>query len=579
MTPEPQSECLPLDQAIPSPVRSVKEVMRKVAEIIVARGQLTADRMEELEHRAEWLDEPLDRIIRREHAVTQPDLLDAVSAVTGIPVCRLGRLSVDAETLAAVPAKLADHYRIMPLSLDSGTLTVASYRVYDVAEEDQLRVVIGLPLRWILAPARDISESIKHYYGVGINTLLTRQDGETADDDAEKQDAGAIVKFVEEILTDAIRSDATDLHFEPYKHELQLRYRIDGVLSRIALPRGVEHYRRAIISSIKVLAQLDIAEKRLPKDGRFSFEVDDTPYDVRVSVLPTRYGEAVNLRLLNSRSTLMTLNELGLSKDQLACIEDLTSQPHGMVLFAGPTGSGKTTSLYATLARLNDESRKIITIEDPVEYQLRGITQLQVHPEIGFTFSAGLRSVLRHDPDVVLVGEIRDDETARIAIGAAMTGHLVLSTLHTNDSVSAIPRLVDMGVEPYLVATGVTGVVSQRLVRRICKSCKTAVTIEDAVRQRILAEYGDHVPGDTLFEGRGCPDCRFTGYRGRQAIVETLVVDEGLRSLAAERAPGSVLLEYALEHGLVPLRHEGWKAAIEGDTTVTDVMRVTRRLG
>ena len=577
MTPEQNSEALPLDQAIPSPVRSTTDVMHKVAGILVAEKQLPADRMEELEHRAEWLDEPLDRIIRRENAVPQTELLDAIGRVTGIPVCRLGRLTLDETTLAAVPAKLADHYRIMPLSLDAGTLTVASYRVYDVAEEDQLRVVIGHPLRWVLAPSRDISESIKHYYGIGISTLLASDGADT--EDTEKQDAGAVVRFVEEILTDAIRSDATDLHFEPYKHELQLRYRIDGVLSRIALPTGVERHCRAIVSSIKVLAQLDIAEKRLPKDGRFSFEVDDVPYDIRVSVLPTRYGEAVNLRLLNSRSTLMTLDQLGLNEKQLAYISDLTSQPHGMVLFAGPTGSGKTTTLYATLARLNEESRKIITIEDPVEYQIRGITQLQVHPEIGFTFASGLRSVLRHDPDVVLVGEIRDDETARIAIGAAMTGHLVLSTLHTNDSVSAIPRLVDMGVEPYLVATGVTGVVSQRLVRRICRSCKDAVANDDAVRQLMLEECGDKILPKTFMEGRGCPDCRFTGYHGRRAIVETLVVDEGLRSLAAERAPGSVLLEHALEHGLVPLRHEGWLAAIEGDTTVTEVVRVTRRLG
>ena len=579
MTSELQSDKLPIDEAIPSPVRSVATVMHKVAGILVADNRLSADRMEELEHRAEWLDESLDHILRRENAVPQPDLLAAIGGVTGIPVCRLGRLNIDDATLAAVPARLADHYRIMPLSLDAGTLTVASYRVYDVSEEDQLRIVIGHPLRWILAPSRDISECIKHYYGIGINTLLSSEDEESEEHGSEKQDAGTVVRFVEEILSDAIRSDATDLHFEPYKHELQLRYRIDGVLSRIALPSGVERHRRAIISSIKVLAQLDIAEKRLPKDGRFSFEVDDVPYDVRVSVLPTRFGEAVNLRLLNSRSTLMTLDELGLNKPQLTCIEDLTSQPYGMVLFAGPTGSGKTTSLYATLARLNDESRKIITIEDPVEYQIRGITQLQVHPKIGFTFASGLRSVLRHDPDVVLVGEIRDDETARVAIGAAMTGHLVLSTLHTNDSVSAIPRLVDMGVEPYLVATGVTGVVSQRLVRCICKSCKTAVTIDDTVRQRILDECGDHDLPDTFMQGRGCPDCRFTGYRGRRAIVETLVVDEGLRSLAAERAPGSVLLRHALEHGLVPLRYEGWLAAIKGDTTVTDVMRVTRRLG
>jgi len=277
---------------------------------------------------------------------------------------------------------------------------------------------------------------------------------------------------------------------------------------------------------------------------------------------------------------LLTLQELGVSEAQLTTLEDLTAQPHGMVLFAGPTGSGKTTSLYATLAKLNDETRKIITIEDPVEYQIPGIIQLQVHPEIGFSFASGLRSVLRHDPDVVLVGEIRDDETARIAIGAAMTGHLVLSTLHTNDAVGAIPRLTDMGVEPYLVATGVTGVVAQRLVRCICPSCKTTIAIEDVVRRRIQAECGDSVVLPAAFhEGHGCPDCRFTGYRGRRAILEILVLDQALRSLAAERAPGSRLLEQAMRNGLVPLRHEGWKAAIAGETTVMDVMRVTRRIG
>jgi type II secretory ATPase GspE/PulE/Tfp pilus assembly ATPase PilB-like protein len=569
-----------VEQAIPTPIRSCKDVMHQIGQVLVSEGHVAADRLEELEHRAQWLDEPLDRIIRREDVVPQIVLLNAASTVTGIPACRLGQLKVDAEAVATITSKLAEHYRIMPLSLSDGALTVATYRIYDVSEEDQLRVVIGRPLRWVLAPSRDISESIKHYYGVGIGALLGPQGG----DESQAGDDGAttpsnIVHFVEEVLTDAIRSDATDVHFEPSDNALRLRYRIDGVLDTIALPRGVEQHRRAIVSSIKVLAQLDIAEKRLPKDGRFSFEVDDSVYDMRVSVLPTRYGEAINLRVLNSHSTLRTWGELGINEAQRDCLEDLTAQPHGMVIFAGPTGSGKTTSLYATLARLNDEARKIITIEDPVEYQIKGITQLQVHPEIGFNFASGLRSVLRHDPDVILVGEIRDEETARIAMGAALTGHLVLSTLHTNDSVSAIPRLVDMGVEPYLVATSVAGVVAQRLVRLICKSCKTTIPIDDGIRNRIQSECGDTELPERFHEGRGCPDCRFTGYRGRRAILEILVIDEALRSLAAERVPSALLLERAIKNGLIPLRNEGWQAAIDGDTTVFDVLRVTRRMG
>ncbi len=567
-----------LGQAIASPIRNIDEVMQGIGRLLVGKGLLSPDRMEELEHRAQWLDEALDRVIRRERVVPETELLNAVREVTGIPVCRLGQLEVQDDAVAAVPARLADHYRIMPLSLADETLTVASYRVYDVAEEDHLRVALGYPLRWVLAPSRDISESIKHYYGVGIGAFRVGSN-EDGDANSESDEAGSnIVHFVEDLLTDAIRSDATDVHIEPYKHELRLRYRIDGVLFRIALPHGAERHRRAIVSSIKVLAQLDIAEKRLPKDGRFSFEVDDVAYDIRVSVLPTRYGEAVNLRILNRHSTLMTLEQLGVDDDQLGLIADMTAQPHGMVLFTGPTGSGKTTSLYAALAKLNGEDRKIVTIEDPVEYEIKGITQLQVHPEIGFTFASGLRSILRHDPDVVLVGEIRDDETARIAIGAAMTGHLVLSTLHTNDSISAIPRLIDMGVEPYLVAAAVTGVVAQRLVRRVCDTCKAPVNIDDVVRQRILAEWPDCAIPDIFHEGHGCPDCRFTGYRGRRAILEILVVDEALRTLAAERAPSSLLLDHALNQGLVPLRTQGWKAAIAGETTVTDVMRVTRRI-
>lgn len=574
MKPEAATFESAIQNAIPTPVRSIDNIMHRVAGILVADDHISQDHMDALEERAAWLDEPLDHIIRREKTVPQTVLLDAIGNATGIPVCRLRQTRIPSETLAVIPAKLADHYRLMPLGIEDGFLIIASYRLYDIAEEDHLRVILGHPLRWVLSPSNDITGCIKHYYGVGISTLLQADAAAGAPPDAPEHHQTNVSAFVEDVLCDAIRSEATDLHFEPYEEELRLRYRIDGVLFRIALPHGAEQHRRAIISSIKVLAQLDIAEKRLPKDGRFSFVVDDNVYDIRVSVLPTRYGEAVNLRVLNSQSTVMTLGDLGINNAQKSRLKHLTAQPYGMVLFSGPTGCGKTTSLYATLANLNNEERKIITIEDPVEYQVRGITQLQVHPAIGFTFANGLRSILRHDPDVVLVGEIRDDETARIAIGAAMTGHMVLSTIHTNDAVGAIPRLMDMGVAPYLVAAGLSGVVAQRLVRRICTVCKRPVPIDVATRRRIELEGGIADVPDTLYEGAGCPDCRFTGYRGRRAILEILVMDETLRSLTAERTPSATLLAHALDYGLVPLCQDGWQAAIAGDTTAADVVRV-----
>ena len=313
----------------------------------------------------------------------------------------------------------------------------------------------------------------------------------------------------------------------------------------------------------------------MPQDGRFSFDMDGQSLDIRVSVLPSQHGETANLRLLNSGAMLLKLDDLVTGQAQLDVLQSLVTRPHGMVLFTGATGSGKTTSLYASLARLNDDERKIITIEDPVEYRIHGVTQLQVNPDIEFTFASGLRSILRHDPDVVLVGEIRDEETARIAVSAALTGHLVFSTLHTNDSASTPARLVDMGIAPYLVSTSVEGIVAQQLVRRVCRACGREIVMDPGVLKQIETELGGLPDDVNLQRGQGCPTCRYTGYRGRRGIFEMLVLDDALRSLIVDRVAGHVLMQHAMKQGLKSLRQSGWTRALSGETTVAEVLRVT----
>jgi type II secretory ATPase GspE/PulE/Tfp pilus assembly ATPase PilB-like protein len=346
-------------------------------------------------------------------------------------------------------------------------------------------------------------------------------------------------------------------------------------LARIPMPQGVERLQKAIISSIKVTAQLNIAEKRLPQDGRFGMSVNGQDLDIRVSVLPSQHGEAANMRILNRREIFLKMGDLGLRDFQLAMLEEFVALPHGIILFTGATGSGKTTSLYASLSRINNEDLKIITVEDPVEYQLAGVTQMQVHPEIDFTFANGLRSILRHDPDVVLIGEIRDSETARIATSAALTGHLVFSTLHTNDAPSAITRLVDMGIEPYLVSSSLEGVIGQQLLRRVCPTCRKPVDVDP----RVADEIRQGLPGAPadlhFYQGTGCPDCRFTGFSGRKGVFEVLAMDDDIRALTVERTSSATIMHRAVENGLVTLRQSAWMLVVDGMTSVDEVLRVT----
>jgi type II secretory ATPase GspE/PulE/Tfp pilus assembly ATPase PilB-like protein len=559
--------------------QSRAEVMKALIRRLHEQGVLPRDKFEELEHRGLWVEEPLDQVLLREGLVDERTVLAALSEITGIPVRSIGRAPADPSAVARVPPKAVATCGVMPLELADGVVTLATDRVRDAAEEEQLRVLLGYPVRWVLCTATELRECIKHYYGVGLESFLSIHSGAAKPRNGEAgpdEDPG-VPAFVREIILDAIRCGATDVHMEPQEERFRVRYRIDGVLNDAPLPQGVERYMRAVISSAKVLAQMNVAEKRLPQDGRFDLQYDDKLYDLRVSVLPSRLGETVNLRILNRASDFLRLDQLGLSESQRHDLESLVTLPYGIVLFTGPTGSGKTTSLYATLAHLNRGERKIITLEDPVEYQIRGITQIQVETGIGLTFSSGLRSILRHDPNIVLVGEIRDEETADIAVRASLTGHLVFSTLHTNDSASSVARLIDMGVEPYLVASSLQGVVAQRLMRKVCPSCREERTLDPALMPELQRYFPEATEPPRVWQGAGCPNCRFTGYRGRMPIFEILEIDDALRPMIIERSPSAGILRHAVASGLVTLRRRGWDAVLSGLTSVEELMRVTRR--
>lgn len=536
-------------------------------------------KVEELCHRARWLGEPITNLVLREGILSGTQLRDSLSAISGIPTISLAEIRVAPEAVERVPVTTVSRCRIMPLLLRKEHIVLACDRIVSHSETEQLHVLLGCPIKWALCTPNELSESIKHFYGVGLQSFL---DIETQKRTGDDQDGGAeaspgLSGFVGQLIDDAIQANATDIHVEPLENGLRVRFRIDGILYPITLPAGIDQYRRAVVSSIKVMAQLNIAERRLPQDGRFTRVTDGHSYDVRVSVLPARHGETISLRILNRQSTFLDLEELGLEQQQRAEIEDLMALTHGIVLFTGPTGSGKTTSLYATLAKLNTDERKIVTLEDPIEYDLAGVTQLQVQQEIRFTFPSGLRSILRHDPDVILIGEIRDSETASIAVGSSLTGHLVLSTLHTQSAAGAVVRLMDMGVEPYLVAASVQGMIAQRLLRRICPTCRETYIESQPVESEALGLFPGLESPIQFHRGRGCPNCRYIGYSGRQAVFEVFPMNEELRRLVIDRAPTSALVQHALSLGFTTLRHNAWRCAVDGVTTVGEVLRITRR--
>jgi len=562
---------------------STVELMRELGVRLLREQYLTQTELTEATEHAALLGTKLDRLLISEHIVEEAVVLKTLSAITGIPFARLADRKIQPEALEVIPMRTALHYQLVPVGLVNNRLTLACDRVPEVTDEESLQALLGCSIRWILCPARDVSEAIKHFYGLGADLLQNIMAAHDEHNGDRRSHAHAAVEgatmtpLVTAFIHEAIQMRASDIHLEPFDHRLRLRYRVDGVMQDIPLPRGIDAFGRALVSCIKVMAQLDISKRRQPHDGRIGIVVDGEEHDIRVSILPTHFGEAVNMRILSRQSGLVDFKELGLRADQRKAMEALTRLPHGLVLITGPTGSGKTTTLYATLEKMKTAETTIITLEDPIEYQINDIVQIQLNPKVGLDFAHGLRAVLRHDPDIILVGEIRDKETTDIAIRSSLTGHMVFSTLHTNDAADAIIRLVDMGIEPYLVASSLEGVIAQRLVRRICNACRTACQIDDEIVRQVREVFPDIDNDVTFYHGRGCPDCKFTGYSGRAAVFEIMPVDESMKALIVRRALGSEVRQHASRAGMTSLRNNAWRLALEGITTVDDVMRVTRR--
>ena len=463
------------------------------------------------------------------------------------------------ELLSRFSPRILLERQIAPIQLEEGTIYAVISDPFDLTGVEELRLQTGCDLEIALAPHAEISRFVKKYLGLGADTIQTMMDEaqenglqfltRIEDDDLDLSDAAegaSIIRFVNQVLTEAIEMRATDVHIEPFEDELQVRYRIDGVLQSAMIPPTVKQFQSAIVSRIKILSHLDIAEKRVPQDGRIKVVLSGREVDIRVSIIPMLHGEAVVLRLLDCSSVLLGLEKIGMGPRDLNIFEETIKRPHGIILVTGPTGSGKTTTLYAALAKINDIERKIVTIEDPIEYQLHGINQIQVSNKTGLSFARGLRSILRHDPDVILVGEIRDLETAEIAVQASLTGHLVFSTLHTNDAPGALTRLVDMGIEPYLVASSLEAVIAQRLIRLICRECRQELNPQETASLR--QQYGDMIP-EKLYRGQGCKLCQGTGYMGRVGIFEQMVVTEEIRALLLKNADSRDIRIQATKEG------------------------------
>ncbi|OEU52061.1 MAG: type II secretion system protein GspE [Desulfobacterales bacterium C00003060] len=474
--------------------------------------------------------------------------------------------------------------RFIPLHMDEDTLKIAMADPQDFYTIDALKLACDLKIGVCRGIQDDILEAIERLYGAGaqsIDTIIEEAGKDISEMVTGEEDVdllrglaseAPIIRLVNRLISNAVELMASDIHFEPFEDEFKVRYRIDGVLNAVESPP--KRFESAIISRVKIMAKLDIAERRLPQDGRVKLKISDREIDFRVSTIPTLFGESLVMRILDRETLILDLEKLGFPKDILSQYIELVSQPHGMILVTGPTGSGKTSTLYTTLAKVNSPENKIITLEEPVEYQLKGVNQIQVNPKIGLSFASGLRSIVRQDPDIILVGEIRDKETAEIAIQSALTGHLLFSTLHTNDAAGAITRLLDMDVENFLLSSTLLGILAQRLVRVICPNCKASVNPE----KKLLRSMGlspDETAKLEFYAGKGCEECRYTGFKGRTAIFEYLAVDDDIRKEITESANAERIKHVALKKGMITLRQDGWRKVKQGMTTIPEVLRVT----
>jgi len=543
----------------------------------VITSQQLHEALEEQKKSGESLGSTLVRMgIVKEEQVILPSLAEKFNII----FVSLKSITVSQEALTRLPAKAVNHYKVFPVKYENGTLTVAMSSPWEIAILDDLAMVAHSQIAPVLAAREDIIEAIREYYGLGAETIermmsdtqMMTADAPVTEAIDKSSSEASISQFLNQILFQAHRDSATDIHIEPFGNELRIRYRIDGELYDAQVPENIRYFQDALISRIKILSNLNIAEKRLPQDGRFKVKVEGADMDLRVSFLPTSFGESCVIRLLNT-FRLYNFEELGIVGPQRKLLDVLINKPHGIIFLTGPTGSGKTTTLYSCLAAINVEDTKVITVEDPVEYQLKGVVQVQANPAIGLTFAAALRSILRNDPDVIMIGEVRDFETAQIAIQMSLTGHLVFSTLHTNDAASGVTRLIDIGIEPYLIASSVECLLAQRLVRLLCPACKKSTPITDSIKKEFDLSHLGQDPA--IYEGVGCKECRMTGYSGRQAICEFLVLNEKIRKMVSARVSSREIKDQAVLDGMITLRQHGWEKVAAGLTSPSEVLRVT----
>jgi len=571
---------------MPKPAPLIEPAM-----LLFQRGKLGARELDQVRRRQERLGVPQHRAIVDLNYATEEDTWRVLAEIHNVEFVDLNLRVPSPEALKVVPVKFVFHYHMVPCALEGEQLTIAFSELPRPMELGNLRLLLNKRIKVALATPSNIHAFLKSQFGLGAETIQKlREDRNLADgseevvfdvtagDDDSAVDA-TIARFVDQILVEALRLSATDVHIEPYHASIRLRYRIDGIMQNVPVPEGLRSLHGAIVSRLKIMGGLNIAEKRLPHDGRIAMKTGGEDYDLRVSIIPTKHGEAVCLRILGRQSLFLDLGLLGMDPEHERMFAELTRLPQGLILITGPTGSGKTTTLYAALAHANDSTRKIITIEDPVEYQLEGISQIQVREDIGLTFAGGLRSVLRHDPDVVLIGEIRDNTTAEIAIRAAQTGHLVFSTLHTNDSIGAVTRLIDMKVEPFLVGSSLICSIAQRLTQRICLHCRADdPDVPAELRKEMAACLGLPESDIRAFRGRGCVECAQRGYRGRVAIYEFFPMSDSVADLIEPGVRTGTLRRAAREEGWRSLRENAWSKVQSGLIPMAEQQRLTRQL-
>ncbi|WIF94511.1 type II secretion system ATPase GspE [Caminicella sporogenes] len=554
---------------------------KRLGDLLVDAGLITREELEEALKLQKKSGKKLGEILIQQGLITEKQIIEVLEFQLGIPHMDLDKYYIDPEIPKLISENLARRHLIIPIKKDRGKLVLAMADPLNIYAIDDVRIATGLDVEPVISTTQGILNAIDGYYG--------KQNAEKAIEDFKKQydvdditeidenilneiNNAPVVRLVNSIIKQAIKAKASDIHIEPFEKNVRVRFRIDGDLQEIMTPSKSTH--SAIVTRIKIMAKMDIAEKRIPQDGRVEMVIDGRDVDLRISVLPTVYGEKVVIRLLDRSNFLKTKEELGFSKGNLKLFDSIIKNPNGIILVTGPTGSGKTTTLYTILRELNTTNKNIITVEDPVEYKIHGINQVSVNLKAGLTFANALRSILRQDPDIIMIGEIRDVETAKIAVRAAITGHLVLSTMHTNDTASTIVRLMDMGIEPYLVSTSLVGVVAQRLVRKICDECKEKYTASSFEKDLLGIQQEDIF----LYRGRGCSVCNNTGYKGRTAIHEIMPIDKKLRIQIDNRRSADILRDISIKKGMITLRESCKELVLEGITTIEELLKITYSL-